>query len=315
MKRTKTPSKSTEKRRRNVAHLWADKRILRFFRKHPLLTKSYYKNLRNTYLALCEIDSDFGERKEMYGFTKTVATYAGMNEATVRKYLQALRAARLIDYCQITNDNGTFGHTRLEIYKWDETSENQKARSILSILEKPVYGKTRVRENPCTGKPVYGKTPVRVYSDSINNYNELEPKNPPLKNNNILLYNNTLLKNKKNKKNKKTLFLSKGILDHFPKDWKENTAFQKALEEYALHRKEIHKPITSRAGKMIANKLSKYDKTTAIQALQRSIENGWTGIFPEAIDQSKTKPKHNRAGNNYDQYGKQVKKTALIQGE
>lgn len=77
-----------EKRKRDVAHLWADKRIMRFFRRN--FNKLHYKNLRSVYLALCEIDSDFRETGEITNFTRTVATYAGMNENTVRPYLRAL---------------------------------------------------------------------------------------------------------------------------------------------------------------------------------------------------------------------------------
>jgi len=102
------------------------------------------------------------------------------------------------------------------------------------------------------------------------------------------------------------------ILEHLPEEWRQSTALKKILKEYAMHRKEIHKPITPRAGKMIANKLSKHNKREVIMALRRSIENGWTGVFPESVEASKTKSKHNRAGGDYDQYGKQAKKTALI---
>ena len=123
MIRTKSPSlefnETGTKRHRNVAHLWADKQVIRFFR-HNFQNKQHYKNLRSIYLALCEIDSDFGEGVEIRSFSQTVATYAGMDVVTVYPYLKALQKANLIDYWQ-KNENGVFGQTILKMYKWEES--------------------------------------------------------------------------------------------------------------------------------------------------------------------------------------------------
>ena len=123
MIRTKSPSlefnETGTKQHRNSVHLRADKRVIRFFR-HNSQNKQQYKNLRSIYLALCEIDSDFGEGVEIRSFSQTVATYAGMDIGTVLPYLKALQKANLIDYWQ-KNENGVFGQTILKMYKWEES--------------------------------------------------------------------------------------------------------------------------------------------------------------------------------------------------
>ena len=148
MIRTKLPSpefnETGTKRHRNTAHLWADKHVIRFFRQN-FQNKQQYKNLRSIYLALCEIDSDFGEGTDIKSFSQTVATYAGMDIGTVLPYLKALQKADLIDYWQ-KNENGVFGQTVLKMYAWKE--EHTRYDKMIAVL-----GKTRIRENPYTGKP------------------------------------------------------------------------------------------------------------------------------------------------------------------
>ncbi len=125
-----------KKRHRNVAHLWCDKQVIRFFRQN--FDKNDYKNLRSVYLALCEIDSDFGENSDIYSFVKTVATYAGMNRNTVHPYLQALRNAGIIDYSQQKdNDSGQFKGSKLIMYKWEQEGQDEKVRIIVDTLNKP----------------------------------------------------------------------------------------------------------------------------------------------------------------------------------
>jgi hypothetical protein len=161
---------SIEKRHRNVAHLWADKQVIRFFR-HHFENKQHYKNLRSIYLALCEIDSDFGEDVEIRSFSKTVAAYAGMDIDTVYPYLKALQKADLIDYWQ-KNENGVFGQTILKMYKWEE--DDTKYDKMIAVL-----GKTRARENPLTENTVHGKTrPINNVSKDTSNFkNSKESKN------------------------------------------------------------------------------------------------------------------------------------------
>jgi hypothetical protein len=100
-------------------------------------------------------------------------------------------------------------------------------------------------------------------------------------------------KENKFKENKKEDIHSQFTLDQFP-NWKGDPHFQEAVKNYCTHRKEIKKPITPQAGKMLATKLKKYSKDVAIQALTRSVENGWTGVFPESINNNGKQQKSER---------------------
>ena len=55
--------------------------------------------------------------------------------------------------------------------------------------------------------------------------------------------------------------------------------FLETWEDFQQHRKEIKKKLTPLAGSRTLNKLSKYTDDVAIQMLEQSIENGWTGVF------------------------------------
>jgi len=123
-----------DKRKRDCAHAWWDKRIIRYFR-HNFPTKEY-KNLRSVYLALCEIDSDFNENPNIKNFLQTVCTYAGMHRETVGPVLLQLEEMGLIGRVQ-ERVNGQFGNTRLELYIWDDEKNREPE---LPLAEKPASG-------------------------------------------------------------------------------------------------------------------------------------------------------------------------------
>jgi len=278
-----------------VAHLWADKRVLRFFRKCPGLEKKHYKNLRSIYLALCEMDSDFGEGVKIGGFAKTVATYSGLHEDTIQQYLQILREVGLIEYPQA--NNGRFGSRKLEMYKWEEAKRSKKEIALIEALtETSGPGKNRPREKPAPGKTGPGKN--RPYKNPKGS----KDKNP---------------KGSPHKGVVETYF--KRINKHLPEEWQKDTALQKSLREFALHRKQIHQEVTPLAGKKLANKLRKYDRHTVMIALQRSMENSWTGVFPESVIKERSRGKSaigsNRSGGDYDLYGRKTRKVSLIRGK
>ena len=123
----------TKLRQRDMAHLWADKRVLRFFR--HTFNKKDYKNLRNVYLALCEIDSDFTEErnsdtKSIHNLTKTCATYAGMDQGNVSEVLQFLRQIYLIDYGIKKDKANRFIGSYLQMYIFDEKTHTRKNPSM-----------------------------------------------------------------------------------------------------------------------------------------------------------------------------------------
>jgi len=64
---------------------------------------------------------------------------------------------------------------------------------------------------------------------------------------------------------------------------KGQTPFAVALDEFRKYRKQIGKKLTPKAETMLLNELEKIsggDEETKIKILDRSIMNGWTGVFP-----------------------------------
>ena len=60
---------------------------------------------------------------------------------------------------------------------------------------------------------------------------------------------------------------------------------QDAWVLYKQHRKELKvKRLTDRGGGLAMKKLSAFDPDTQMRAVEISIENGWTGLFPEKVD-------------------------------
>jgi hypothetical protein len=59
------------------------------------------------------------------------------------------------------------------------------------------------------------------------------------------------------------------------------TEFEKVIEDFKNHRKQIKSPMTDKAIELLLNKLNKMssDETIKIAILNQSIENGWKGIF------------------------------------
>ena len=116
-----------QRRQRNVAHLWADKRVLRYLRKR--YKASEYRNLRNVYLALCEIESDFIEelregREGIQGFNKTLQTYSGLKYDTTNKYLKILKEEGAVEVEQIKDESGNFtDRSRVLLYAFPFTEK------------------------------------------------------------------------------------------------------------------------------------------------------------------------------------------------
>jgi len=108
---------------RNVAHLWVDKRILKFFR--MVFTKEDYGKINHTYLAVCEIESDMRENgvNSVHDLVETCAAYTDMDNQEVREYLYRLEDLGLIAYDTIM-DKATeepIGDS-LILHEWNEES-------------------------------------------------------------------------------------------------------------------------------------------------------------------------------------------------
>ncbi|WP_375560223.1 hypothetical protein ACE193_21335 [Bernardetia sp. OM2101] len=74
----------------------------------------------------------------------------------------------------------------------------------------------------------------------------------------------------------------------------ESEEFRENWLGFRQVRKEMRKPVTPTAAKMIFKKLSKFGEKVATQALEASATNGWQGVFPDNIvrEQNYSAPKN-----------------------
>lgn len=71
-------------------------------------------------------------------------------------------------------------------------------------------------------------------------------------------------------------------IELFPRDWQRESKFRTAWAEWVQHRKEIKNQLTElSASKLVNNKLLPIGLDKAIYEINRAIESGWRGIFPE----------------------------------
>jgi hypothetical protein len=81
---------------------WFDKPIMRHLREKYGKDKKKFIALRATYLAICEMASDF-ESNPIYAFNKTVGTYAGLSREAAGKYVKMLEREGLIQKQRLIN--------------------------------------------------------------------------------------------------------------------------------------------------------------------------------------------------------------------
>lgn len=170
-------------RERNVAHLWADKQVTRFIRKN--FEGKQRRTLRDVYLALCEIDSDFAQHRNNSNFHiphlgKLCATYAGLTEDTTYAAMRMFKLMGLIDYGQNPGEKGKYGKgSWLEMRKWEDGEnylENLKAagppenRERVSLPEPP---ESRTPVSPLTVKTGNYKNPS---GEGLESFQEEDPK-------------------------------------------------------------------------------------------------------------------------------------------
>ncbi len=112
--------KVEKERTRDTAHLWADKRIPRFFKKQ--FDRKWSRRLRDVYFTLCEVDSDFNERKHedsrsLPGLIDLCCSYSGMDTNTVVESLRVLSWLGLIHYGR-RHVGGKIAGSFLYLYQW-----------------------------------------------------------------------------------------------------------------------------------------------------------------------------------------------------
>jgi hypothetical protein len=57
-------------------------------------------------------------------------------------------------------------------------------------------------------------------------------------------------------------------------------ALESAWQEFVAHRKEMKKPVTERAAKLLLKTVRSMSEADAIDAIEKSIASRWSGIFP-----------------------------------
>lgn len=72
-------------------------------------------------------------------------------------------------------------------------------------------------------------------------------------------------------------------IELFPAEWQENERFVSTWKDWVAHRRESGAPLhrLKTGSKLMVNSLVPMGMDTAIATMQRSMENGWRGLFPE----------------------------------
>lgn len=73
----------------------------------------------------------------------------------------------------------------------------------------------------------------------------------------------------------------------YPTDWQADIPFTNALADYFRHRREKRQSATPTAANLLRTKLLAAGLETATLALQESTANGWTGVFPDRVKQTR----------------------------
>ncbi len=141
---------------RNQPFCWQEKKILRILKTR--YKKSELAKMRNLYLTLTEIDSDFNGKPIQF-YTKTISTYSGLSRDFVPSALKELGQLGIIKI-HGRKKAGKFSHLELIF-----TPENASVKAI-KIPSKTVAGKA-VNGSSVTGDTAH-KEDSSYLEDSIN---------------------------------------------------------------------------------------------------------------------------------------------------
>ena len=102
------------------------------------------------------------------------------------------------------------------------------------------------------------------------------------------LYKDKENKEKENKEKRSNVLteLHRKFLERFPDHWKNDRKFTDALYLFCKSRVQLKKKPTDVAMDLTAQNLIKYRIGVAVSALNSSVANGWTGVFPESVRQT-----------------------------
>ena len=101
----------------------------------------------------------------------------------------------------------------------------------------------------------------------------------------------------------------KDVFTPFLKNIKNET-LKETLQDFIDHRKEMKKPLTERAFKMLLNKLDPFSDEIKIAALKEAIINNWQSAFPKKENTFIKQKKEIALPDWYDKYQNQLKEVA-----
>ncbi len=125
---------------------WFDKPIMRYLRVKYGKTKKVFIALRATYLALCEMESDFAGSNPITAFNKTVGTYAGLTRQVAGKYVRLLETEGLIQKMRVM----------------DSKTGLKSTGTYLRIMSSQEFGKTNTRATEERGAQEKADTTTRL---------------------------------------------------------------------------------------------------------------------------------------------------------
>lgn len=104
---------------------------------------------------------------------------------------------------------------------------------------------------------------------------------------------NTTANTKENKTEEKKLDKKKfsnfdfpEFLKMFPEEWQEDEDFQKALESFVGHRRELNRPLTKQARVLSRNELTQVSVEIAAHSLEEAVRKGYIAPFVESGEKS-----------------------------
>lgn len=129
---------------RNQPFCWQEKKILRILRK--IYDKSELVKLRNLYLTITEIDSDFNNKDIKY-YTKTIHTYSGLSKEWIPTGLKKLQRLNIIQIIE-EREKGKYKGKKLIF-----TPEKIQEIPVKTVKGKTINGKT-LNDNNDTSKDI-----------------------------------------------------------------------------------------------------------------------------------------------------------------
>jgi len=154
---------------------------------------------------------------------------------------------------------------------------------IRYIPKKTTITKELGKQNSCNSKNLEIKELGNQSTNSLSSYNlnSLSSNIKKSKQKKVRKIRRLPSKQKPTKKIEQEPPKKKELIDYFPNKWKSNVEFQKSINEFIQHRKTIRKQLTELACVKLSNHCIGYTIEEVCKAVDTTIMNGYTGLFPK----------------------------------